>query len=111
MTHNKEKIYYLKQDLVLVLNTPKTRVYFRRMRRTAGAPHHGRPHLDSENIPPGEESSTKTGLSFQLLVNVEVLSYCVSVWYTSCTAQDRKDTARVVKTAQRMMGSPHIDLD
>ncbi|KAI3357041.1 hypothetical protein L3Q82_003684 [Scortum barcoo] len=52
------------------------------------------------------------GLSPQLLTNFyratieSILCLSAAVWYGSCTAQDRKDLARVVKTAQGIVGSP-----
>ncbi|KAI3376769.1 hypothetical protein L3Q82_000371 [Scortum barcoo] len=58
------------------------------------------------------------GLSPQLLTNFyrattieSILCLSAAVWYGSCTAQDRKDLARVVKTAQGIVGSPLPDLD
>ncbi|KAF7669875.1 hypothetical protein LDENG_00100560, partial [Lucifuga dentata] len=35
-----------------------------------------------------------------------LLTYCISVWYTSCTEADRKRLQRVVKTAQKIVGHP-----
>ncbi|KAI3363673.1 hypothetical protein L3Q82_001298 [Scortum barcoo] len=40
-----------------------------------------------------------------------ILCLSAAVWYGSCTAQDRKNLARVVKTAQGIVGSPLPDLD
>ncbi len=59
----------------------------------------------------------QAGLSSRLLINFygsaieNILCYCVTVWYSSRTAQDRKDSARVVKTAKRIVGDPLPDLD
>ncbi|KAI3352549.1 hypothetical protein L3Q82_005493 [Scortum barcoo] len=59
----------------------------------------------------------RAGLSPQLLTNFyratieSILCLSAAVWYGSCTAQDRKDLARVVKTAQGIVGSPLPDLD
>ena len=59
----------------------------------------------------------RAGLSSQLLVNfyramIEcILCLSMTVWYSSCTVQDQKDLARVVKTAQRIVVSPLLDLD
>ncbi|KAI3352052.1 hypothetical protein L3Q82_020869, partial [Scortum barcoo] len=41
------------------------------------------------------------------------LTWCMNTahLYGSCTAQDQKDLARVVKTAQGIVGSPLPDLD
>lgn len=35
-----------------------------------------------------------------------ILTYACTVWYSSCTAAERKDLQRVVKTAQWIVGSP-----
>lgn len=35
----------------------------------------------------------------------------VTVWFASCTAHDRKDFVQLVRTAQRIVGSPLPDLD
>ena len=57
------------------------------------------------------------GLSSQLLVNFcratieSILCLSVTVWYSSCTAQNRKDSARVVRTAQGIVGRRLPDLD
>uniref|UniRef100_A0A3B3I9A9 Reverse transcriptase domain-containing protein n=1 Tax=Oryzias latipes TaxID=8090 RepID=A0A3B3I9A9_ORYLA len=59
----------------------------------------------------------RTGLSSQLLGNFyratieSILCLSATVWYGSCTAQDRKDLARVVKTAQEIVGGPLPQLD
>ncbi|KAI3377445.1 hypothetical protein L3Q82_008621 [Scortum barcoo] len=59
----------------------------------------------------------RAGLSPQLLTNFyratieSILCLSATVWYGSCTAQDQKDLARVVKTAQRIVGSPLPDLE
>ncbi|KAI3373429.1 hypothetical protein L3Q82_022040 [Scortum barcoo] len=59
----------------------------------------------------------RAGLSPQLLTNFyratieSILCLSAAVWYGSCTAQDRKDLARVVKTAQGIVGSPLPDLE
>ncbi|KAI3374303.1 hypothetical protein L3Q82_006143 [Scortum barcoo] len=59
----------------------------------------------------------RAGLSPQLLTNfyratIES-SLCLSatMWYGSCTAQDQKDLAWMVKMAQGIVGSPLPDLD
>ncbi|KAI3369319.1 hypothetical protein L3Q82_007573 [Scortum barcoo] len=59
----------------------------------------------------------RAGLSPQLLTNFNratiesILCLSATVWYGSCTAQDQKDLARVMKTAQGIVGSPLPDLD
>uniref|UniRef100_A0A3P9JKF7 Reverse transcriptase domain-containing protein n=1 Tax=Oryzias latipes TaxID=8090 RepID=A0A3P9JKF7_ORYLA len=35
-----------------------------------------------------------------------LLTYCITVWYGSCTMADRERLQRVVKAAQRIIGSP-----
>ena len=51
-------------------------------------------------------------LDQKLLVNFyrstieTLLSYCITVWYSSCTEADRKGFQRVIKTAQRIIGCP-----
>lgn len=40
-----------------------------------------------------------------------LLTYCISVWYASCTEADKKRLQRVVKTAQRVIGHPLPSLD
>lgn len=59
----------------------------------------------------------RSGLSSQLLVNFyrttieSILSLSMTVWYGSCTAQDRKDLSRLVRTAQGIVGCCLPDLD
>lgn len=54
----------------------------------------------------------KAHLSPQILGNFypcaieSILTYCITVWYGNCTAHDRKTLQRVVKTAQRVTGTP-----
>uniref|UniRef100_A0A3B4TE14 Reverse transcriptase domain-containing protein n=1 Tax=Seriola dumerili TaxID=41447 RepID=A0A3B4TE14_SERDU len=54
----------------------------------------------------------KAHLSPQILVNFyrctieSILTNCISVWYGSCSIADQKSLQRVVKTAQRITGSP-----
>ena len=53
----------------------------------------------------------KAHLSPQILVNFyrciieSILTNCVTVWYGNCSVSDRKALQRVVKTAQRIIGS------
>lgn len=53
----------------------------------------------------------------KLLVNFyrstieSTLTSCITVWYTSCTAAERKDLQRVVKAAQRIVGTELPNLD
>ncbi|TKS65503.1 RNA-directed DNA polymerase from mobile element jockey [Collichthys lucidus] len=54
----------------------------------------------------------KNHLSSAILVNFyhcvieSILTNCVTVWYGSCSAAERKHLQRVVKTAQRITGTP-----
>lgn len=34
-----------------------------------------------------------------------ILTYCYTVWFGSCTAEDRKDLQRVVRAAERVIGT------
>lgn len=59
----------------------------------------------------------RAGLSSRLLVNFyratieSILCLSVTVWYGSTTAQERKQLARVVRTAQGIVGCPLPNLD
>ena len=59
----------------------------------------------------------RAGLSSQLLANFyrstieSILCLSATVWYGNCTAQDRKNLARVVRTAQGIVGRRLPDLD
>ena len=59
----------------------------------------------------------KANLSPQILVNFyrctieSILTNCISVWFGSCSVADRKTLQRVVKTAQRITGSPLPTID
>ncbi|KAL0201947.1 hypothetical protein M9458_005134, partial [Cirrhinus mrigala] len=54
----------------------------------------------------------KNQLSSAILVNFyrctieSILTNCVTVWYGSCSVAERKALQRVVKTAQRIIGTP-----
>ncbi|KAI3351059.1 hypothetical protein L3Q82_005626 [Scortum barcoo] len=54
----------------------------------------------------------KNHLSSDILVNFyrctieSILTSCITVWYGSCSAADRKALQRVVKAAQRIAGAP-----
>ncbi|XP_059827153.1 paladin-like, partial [Hypanus sabinus] len=53
----------------------------------------------------------KAGLPEQMLVTFyrctieSILTYCISVWYLSCTAADRRALQRVVSSAQKTIGT------
>ena len=59
----------------------------------------------------------KAGLAPQFLNNFyrstieSILCQGCTVWYSSCTAEDRRNLARVVKTAERIVGAELPDLD
>ncbi len=59
----------------------------------------------------------KAKVPSQLLVNFyksiieSILCHCITVWYTSCTIQNRRDLARIVKSAQRIVGTKLPGLD
>lgn len=40
-----------------------------------------------------------------------LLTYCIPVWYASCTEADRKRLQRVIKSAQEIVGHPLPTLD
>ena len=54
----------------------------------------------------------KAKLSRQTLKNFyrcaveSTITYCITAWYGNCTVAERKSLQRVVKTAQRIIGSP-----
>ncbi|XDV25910.1 hypothetical protein PO909_029736 [Leuciscus waleckii] len=59
----------------------------------------------------------RTGLPQTLLINFyrctieSVLAYSCTVWFSSCTVEEKKDLQRVIKTAQRIIGAPLPSLD
>jgi len=59
----------------------------------------------------------KAKVPSQLLVNFyrsiieSILCHCITVWFTSSTIQNRRDLARIVKSAQRIVGTKLPDLD
>ncbi len=50
-------------------------------------------------------------LSFYRSIIKSILCHCITVWYTICTIQNRRDLARIVKNAQRIVGTKLPDLD
>ncbi len=48
---------------------------------------------------------------FYRIIIESILCHCITVWYTSCTTQNRRDLARIVKSAQRIVGTKLPDLD
>ncbi|KAK0154381.1 hypothetical protein N1851_003535 [Merluccius polli] len=84
--------------------------------RAVAAPHLGMSdHISVELLPaytPVICRTKPTTRTVQVWSTIEsILCLSVTVWYGSCTAKDRKDLARVVKTAQRIVGSPLPNLD
>lgn len=70
-------------------------------------PEHILHHQESPSetvLPETQQASTETADHFLPLHNI--LTYCCTVWYSCWTAVDRKDLQRVVKTAERIVGSP-----
>ncbi|KAK3572709.1 hypothetical protein QTP86_006144 [Hemibagrus guttatus] len=59
----------------------------------------------------------KAKVPSQLLVNFNrstiesILSHCITVWYTSCTKENWRDLARIIKTAQKIVGTKLPNLD
>ena len=49
--------------------------------------------------------SAKTIINFYRCTIESILSGCITAWYGSCSAADRKALQRVVKTAERITGS------
>ncbi|KAF7657317.1 hypothetical protein LDENG_00028710, partial [Lucifuga dentata] len=40
-----------------------------------------------------------------------ILTYCISVWFASCTAAERKALQRVITTSQKIIGCPLSSLE
>ncbi|KAK3538268.1 hypothetical protein QTP70_033525 [Hemibagrus guttatus] len=59
----------------------------------------------------------KNNITQRLLVSFyrcfieSLLTYCICVWYTSCTAAQRKALQRVINTAQKIIGCPLLTLE
>uniref|UniRef100_A0A8C5G818 Reverse transcriptase domain-containing protein n=2 Tax=Gouania willdenowi TaxID=441366 RepID=A0A8C5G818_GOUWI len=49
---------------------------------------------------------SKLLLTFYRSTIESLLTYCITVWYGSCTEADRRRLQRVIKTAQRIVGCP-----
>ncbi|KAF7640926.1 hypothetical protein LDENG_00005020, partial [Lucifuga dentata] len=45
-------------------------------------------------------------ISFYRCTIESILTYCCTVWHSSCTATDKKGLQQVVKTAERIVGCP-----
>lgn len=78
--------------------------------KITGNPHHMGSQTAHQHLPPGEESPTEVLLleeikpsPTQFLVNFyrstikSILCHCATMWYTSCTTENRRDLAQVVK--------------
>ncbi len=50
-------------------------------------------------------------VNFYRSIIESILCHCIIVWYTSCTIQNRRDLAQIVKIAQRIVGTKFPDLD
>ena len=59
----------------------------------------------------------KNNISQRLLVSFytctieSILTYCICVWFTSCTVEQKKALQRVINTAQRIVGCPLASLE
>ncbi|KAK3565350.1 hypothetical protein QTP86_007129 [Hemibagrus guttatus] len=59
----------------------------------------------------------KNNITQRLLVSFDqcsiesLLTYCICVWHTSCTAAQRKALQRVINTAQKIIGCPLLTLE
>uniref|UniRef100_A0A9J7Y2A6 Uncharacterized protein n=1 Tax=Cyprinus carpio carpio TaxID=630221 RepID=A0A9J7Y2A6_CYPCA len=86
-----------------------------------GNHHLGGPVLDQKHLQPGQEGSPTPLLPqdteeepavFSILVNFyrcaieSILTSCITVWYGNCSVADRKALHKVVKTTQRITGTP-----
>ncbi|GAA6107961.1 thymidylate kinase isoform X1 [Tachysurus ichikawai] len=54
---------------------------------------------------------SKLLVSFYRSTIESVLVYCISVWYSSCTAADKKALHKIVNTAQKITGCPLPSLE
>ncbi|KAK3514964.1 hypothetical protein QTP86_005044 [Hemibagrus guttatus] len=60
----------------------------------------------------------KAKVPYQLLVNIyrstieSILCPCITVWYTSCTTENRRHLARIIKAAQKIVGTklPNLEM-
>ncbi|KAK3548288.1 hypothetical protein QTP70_009081 [Hemibagrus guttatus] len=60
----------------------------------------------------------KAKVPSQLLVNFyrstteSILCHCITVWYTCCTTENRRDLAQIIKTAQKIVGTklPNLEM-
>ncbi len=50
-------------------------------------------------------------VSFYRCTIESILTYCICVWYTSCTVAQRKALQRVINTAQKIIGCPLLTLE
>ena len=54
----------------------------------------------------GNNISERLLVSFYRCSIESILTYCICVWFTSCTAAQRKKLQRVIDTAQKIIGCP-----
>lgn len=84
---------HLSEDLTWTVNTAalvkkaQQRLHFLRVLR--------RNHLEERLL-----------VSFYQATIESVLTYCVTVWFTACSAADRKALQRVIRTAEKIIGCP-----
>ena len=61
-----------------------------------------------QHLPSGE---AKLLVNFFHSTTGSILSYCMTVWYASCTTVERKDQHHVVKMAQKIIRNNLPNLD
>lgn len=54
---------------------------------------------------------SKLLMSFYRSTIESVLMYCISTWYASCTASDKRNLQRIINTAQKITGCPLLSLE
>ena len=54
----------------------------------------------------GNNITQRLLVSFYRCSVESILTYCICVWYTSCTVEQRNKLQRVINTAQRIVGCP-----
>ena len=89
---------HIEEDLTWGVNTSEVlkkaqqRLYFLRMLR-------------------GNNISQRLMVSFYRCSIESILTYCICVWYSSCTMAQRKKLQRVINTAQEIVGCPLTTLE
>ena len=59
----------------------------------------------------GNNITQRLLVSFYRCSVESILTYCICLWYNSCTADQRKKLQRVIKTAQKIVGCPLPSLE